>query len=505
MTSLLNIANLSIRFNPDVNQTDAVCDLDLTVAPGECVALVGESGSGKTLTGLSIMQLLPPGAHVGTHSNLMLNDIPLLNLKQKTMRSHLGKEVAMIFQDALSAFNPIQTLKKQLLEMRRAHYRESKHKSLRIIKERCLEVGLNNPDDILTKYPHELSGGMRQRAMIAMALVNDPLLLIADEPTTALDTLLQQQIIDLLKQCQEQRRCAILFITHDFHVVKRMANRVAVMQHGKLVETGNIPAFFHTASHPYSKHLLSSLLTLSPKESTDASDCVLSAHQLSKRFGNHLACDSISFNLYRSKTLALIGESGSGKTSVARMVAGLSTIDDGNMCWPNTTPSIQMIFQDPYGSLNPRMTIGHILAETLRQHQDLKRSLAFEQAKQHLLEVGLPSDFVWRYPHELSGGQRQRVAIARALTTRPDILILDEPTSALDVTIQKHLLHLLKDLQKQYHMAYLLITHDMGVVADMADDVMVIRHGQCVESNTAKLLLTQPTHAYTQSLLNHAI
>ncbi len=505
MTSLLTIDNLSIRFNPDANQTDAVCGLDLVVAPGECVALVGESGSGKTLTGLSIMQLLPPGAHVGTHSNMMLNDIPLLNLKQKTMRSHLGNEVAMIFQDALSAFNPIQTLQKQLLEMRRAHHHEPKNKSLAIIKERCVEVGLTKPDAILNKYPHELSGGMRQRAMIAMALVNDPALLIADEPTTALDTLLQQQIIDLLKQCQEKRRCAIVFITHDFHVVKRMANRVAVMQQGKLVETGNIPEFFQTASHPYSKHLLSSLLTLSPKENTDTSEHVLSAHQLTKRYGSHLACNSISFTLYRSKTLALIGESGSGKTTLARMVAGLSTIDNGNMSWPNSAPSIQMIFQDPYGSLNPRMTIGHILAETLRQHQHIKRSLAFEQAKHHLLEVGLPSDFVWRYPHELSGGQRQRVAIARALTTRPDILILDEPTSALDVTIQKQVLHLLKDLQNQYYMAYLLITHDMGVVADMADDVMVIRNGQCVESNTAQSLLTQPIHEYTKTLLNHAI
>lgn len=504
MTSLLSINTLSLCFNPDSNQKDAVSDVTLSFSPGECVALVGESGSGKTLTGLSIMQLLPPGAHVDMKSNIMLNDIPLLNLKQKTMRSHLGKEVAMIFQDALSAFNPVQTLKKQLLEMRREHHKEPKQKSLDIIRARCLEVGLDNPDAILKHYPHELSGGMRQRAMIAMALVNDPLLLIADEPTTALDTLLQQQIIDLLKQCQQKRHCAIMFITHDFHVVKRMADRVAVMQQGKIVETGNVPEFFETASHPYSKHLLSSLLSITPKQPSERKECIISAKALCKRFGDHLACDSISFDLYPSRTLAVIGESGSGKTTLARMLAGLTPITQGSIQWPNEQPSIQMIFQDPYGSLNPRMTVGSMLCETLRCHHKTDRDDTLQKAKKHLQEVGLETDLIWRYPHELSGGQRQRVAIARALTTRPDLLILDEPTSALDVTIQKQVLSLLKNIQKQYSMAYMLITHDMGVVADMADDVMVIRHGQCVESNTATTVLTQPIHNYTKSLLKHA-
>ncbi|MHB1230040.1 MAG: ABC transporter ATP-binding protein [Halothiobacillus sp.] len=526
---LLSIQNLSAQFGTGAA---VLVGVSLTVAVGQRVALVGESGSGKTITALSILQLLDEVRY--TTGAVTFAGMDLLAASKPQLRRIRGREIGMIFQEPMTALNPLKTIGAQISEVIVQHEGLSSTAVHTRVIELLEQVQLSEPTERARAFPHQLSGGQRQRAMIAMALACRPKLLIADEPTTALDVTLQRQIMELLMALQQSWGMALLLITHDLNLVRRYADVVAVMQHGHIVEHGAVADIFAHPQHPYTQQLLAAapVPELLPVIAADA-PTVLAAHELTVEFRQprprfpgekrrwwssatlpFIALDQLSLQLAAGETLGVIGESGSGKSTLAlallrlihsrgdiaiegKAVQGLS-----EQAFRPFRRHIQIVFQDPFGALSPRMTLGEIIGEGLRVHEPrLLPDDRLEKIQAVMHAVGLTDMSLHRYPHEFSGGQRQRIAIARALILRPRILILDEPTSALDATVQKQILTLLRDLQRTLGLSYLFITHDLRVVQAMAHRVMVLYQGRVVEAGETARVFHAPQHAYTQQLI----
>ncbi|HEX7218980.1 MAG TPA: ABC transporter ATP-binding protein [Burkholderiales bacterium] len=500
--TLLSVRDLRVSFGA----TQAVRGVSFDLAEESTLALVGESGSGKSVTALSILGLLPPNATVR-------GEILFENQKPNLPKMR-GKAVSMIFQEPMSSLNPVFSVGFQVGEVLRAHLGFSRKKA----RERTLrlfeEVGLARPEEKLERYPFQLSGGEQQRVMIAMAIACEPKLLIADEPTSALDVTVQKQILELLAALRRRRRMALLFITHDLGLVGQVADRVAVMREGRLVEEGNTRELFAAPKDAYTRTLLAARPRIDGpfKRTRKEGSIVLEARGLAKSFGGVPAVKGASFTLARGRTLGLVGESGSGKTTLGLLVARLHQASAGATLLHGRDAAgvpprefkraVQIVFQNPYASLNPRFSIGQTLTEPMRIHgigagDAERRGLAAEL----LAKVGLPASALFKYPHEFSGGQRQRIAIARALSLKPELVVCDEAVSALDVSIQAQLLKLLQDLQDEYAMSYLFISHDLAVVRSMADEVMVMKDGEIVEMASADEIYSRPRHPYTQTLL----
>ncbi len=526
VTPLLEVRHLDVRFHLPGGVVNAVTDASFTLEPGHTLALVGESGSGKSVTALSVLQLLPyPLAGHGAASSIRFKGEELVGAPPATLLDVRGNKIAMIFQEPMTSLNPLHTIEKQIRETLVLH----KGLSGNAARARALElldmVGIPDAAKRLSAYPHELSGGQRQRVMIAMALANEPDILIADEPTTALDVTIQAQILKLLKDLQTQFGMALLLITHDLNIVRVMAEEVCVMTGGRIVEQGAAQAVFENPQHEYTRRLLAAQPKGRPDAGpTDAQEVVsgdnVKVHfpirkGVLKRTVDHIrAVDGISLRLREGHTLGVVGESGSGKTTLAlallRLVGSKGSIvfRDRNVTdlrFKQLRPlrrEMQIVFQDPYGSLSPRLSIGQIVGEGLDLHR-LGTNSAEREAMviDALREVGLDPDSRHRYPHEFSGGQRQRIAIARAMVLKPKLVVLDEPTSALDMSVQAQIVDLLRDLQKRHDLAYLFISHDLNVVRAMAHDILVMRHGQVVEQGPADEVFTQPREAYTRALM----
>ncbi len=524
---LLDIEQLTVSFHSPDGTVEAVRGASLHIAPGETVALVGESGSGKSVTALSIMQLLPPSAQLG--GSIRFRDRQLVGADQHTLRQLRGDQIGMIFQEPMTSLNPLHKLEKQIGETLMLHRGMSRIKA----RERTLEllrlVRIPNPEQRLEAFPHQLSGGQRQRVMIAMALANEPELLIADEPTTALDVTIQAQILELLNDLQRRFGMALLLITHDLGIVRRMAERVYVMSRGELVETGPMQQVFEQPYHDYTRRLLAAEPGVRGQHPDGKAPVVLEAREVKvwfpikagviKRTVDHIkAVDGIDLTLREGHTVGVVGESGSGKTTLAMALLRLEH-SQGSIRFRGRElqglrskalrplrAGMQVVFQDPFGSLSPRLSVQQVIEEGLQVHRlggntDEREQLVI----QALTEVGLDPDSRFRYPHEFSGGQRQRIAIARAMVLHPRLLVLDEPTSALDVSVQAQIVDLLRQLQARHKLAYLFISHDLRVVRALADEVIVMRDGRVVESGSAEQVFEQPRADYTRELLAAAL
>ncbi|RAU24005.1 microcin ABC transporter ATP-binding protein [Paramagnetospirillum kuznetsovii] len=518
---LLVVDDLAVSFGP----VDAVKGVSFTLARGETLALVGESGSGKSVTALSILQLLPyPRAH-HPRGSIALEGVELVGAPEPVLRRVRGARVAMVFQEPMTSLNPLHSIEKQVGEVLEIH------EGLRgaALKARVLEllhlVGIPNAAQRLDALPHELSGGQRQRVMIAMALANTPDILIADEPTTALDVTIQAQILKLLKDLQARFGMAMLFITHDLGIVRKMADRVCVMSQGAIVESGAVARVFDAPAHPYTQRLLAAEPKGRPAHAEADGPVVMATEDLKvwfpikgglfhKTIGHIKAVDGVSLAVRRGRTIGVVGESGSGKTTLGlallRLLGSEGAIVFGDTAIQSLSAGalrplrreMQMVFQDPYGSLSPRMSVGEIVGEGLEVHGLAtgpgERDAAIVAA---LEEVGLDPAARHRYPHEFSGGQRQRIAIARALVLKPKFIVLDEPTSALDVSVQAQIVDLLRDIQARHAIAYLFISHDLRVVRALADQLMVMKDGKVVEAGPADALFHSPQTAYTKALM----
>ena len=520
---LLNIRNLSVAFTGKT----VVEDIDLKVVTGECVALVGESGSGKSVTALSVLGLLPYPLASHPSGEILFNGNDLLKLKEPQLRAIRGNRISMIFQEPMTSLNPLHTVEKQIGESLLLHAAMNRQQARSRILELLDLVGIPDPKSRLKQYPHELSGGLRQRVMIAMALANEPELLIADEPTTALDVTIQQQILELLKSLQTKLNMSVLLITHDLNIVRRFADRVYVMHQGQLVETAPTVDLFAKPKEIYTQVLLAAEPDGKPADIPDKSPVILKTDALKvwfpiqsglfKRVKNyHKAVNDINLTLKRGETLGVVGESGSGKTTLALAILRLTT-STGEIHFAgqdlNQLPQkavkplrkqMQIVFQDPFGSLSPRMLVGESIAEGLEVHGVRDPADIEKRVIQALEDVGLSADIRNRYPHEFSGGQRQRIAIARALVLRPELIVLDEPTSALDRTVQKQIIELLRDLQTRYQLSYLFISHDLAVVRALSHKLLVMKSGVAVEQGDASDIFNHPQHPYTQQLLKAA-
>ena len=522
---ILRVENLRVKIG---NKT-LLDSISFKIEEGEIFALVGESGSGKSLTSLAIMRLLPNGINI-IGGDILLKDKSLFRLPEYQMQKIRGKSIAMIFQEPMSALNPVMTIGEQVAEIIRLHLNlkssEIKNRAISLFRE----VGIRDAEGRYNYYPHQFSGGEKQRVMIAMALACEPDLLIADEPTTALDVTIQAQVLKLLKEIQKRRSLSILFITHDMGVVAEIADRVAVMRYGKILEQNSADIFFRNPSHPYSKKLLSDLNIKKETIESIKSEKLLEIKDLKVYFpikkgifqrviGYIKAVDGVSLTIPKGKTLALVGESGSGKSTIGEAIIRLIDITNGEIFYNGVEISklsqksflkyrskIQIIFQDPYSSLNPRMSIGEIIREGIISLKVLKRDRELQDRyiKNLLLKVGLKEEHFNRYPHEFSGGQRQRIGIARALAVKPELIICDEPTSALDVSVRVQILKLLKKLQRDENLSYLFITHDLSTIPIIADEVVVMRRGKIVEHGLVKDIMQNPKKDYTKELLASA-
>ncbi len=523
---LLTVRDLSVSFGHDERETKAVKHISFDIAKGETVALVGESGSGKSVSALSIMQLLPyPTAHHPSGS-IKLNGTEVIGAPEETMRKLRGNQVAIVFQEPLTSLNPLHTIEKQIGEIRFVHKKMDKAAARARTLELLKEVGLPNAEERLGAYPHQLSGGQRQRVMIAMALANDPDLLIADEPTTALDVTIQAQILKLLQEIQRQRGMSILLITHDLGIVRKVSDRVCVMQGGEIVESGATERIFERPEHPYTKYLLAAEPKGNPLPAPDDAKTVVKAENLRVWFpirrgvlrrpvGYVKAVDGVDVEIREGHTVGVVGESGSGKTTLAMGLLRLERSEgpitfNGHRIdgydWKEMRPlrrEMQIVFQDPFSSLSPRLSVGQIIEEGLRVH-DLA-GYTYEARRETistaLKEVGLPPEAQDRYPHEFSGGQRQRIAIARAIVLKPKFIVLDEPTSALDMSVQAQIVDLLRDLQDRHRLAYLFISHDLKVVRALADELIVMKDGKVVEQGSAAKIFDDPSEEYTKALM----
>jgi microcin C transport system ATP-binding protein len=520
-TPLLVVDDLAVSFGA----VEAVKGVSFTLSKGETLALVGESGSGKSVTALSILQLLPYPRAVHPKGSIRLDGTELVGASERTLRSVRGGRIAMVFQEPMTSLNPLHSIAAQVGEVLELHL-GLRGPGLRArVVELLSLVGIPEPEKRLGALPHELSGGQRQRVMIAMALAGEPDILIADEPTTALDVTIQAQILALLKDLQSRLGMALLFITHDLGIVRRMADRVCVMTGGEIVESGPLPAVFDAPAHPYTRRLLEAEPKGKPHRAGEGEPVVIMVRDLKvwfplkagiwrKTIGHIKAVDGVSLELKRGHTIGVVGESGSGKTTLGLALLRLLE-SEGEIAFAGTPiqsmsagtlrplrRQMQMVFQDPYGSLSPRMSVGQIVGEGLEVHEPAMPGPERERLiGEALAEVGLDPETRDRYPHEFSGGQRQRIAIARALVLKPKFIVLDEPTSALDVSVQAQIVDLLRDLQARHSLAYLFISHDLRVVRALADDVMVMKDGRVVEMGRADDLFKAPKTDYTRALM----
>src|SRR3954464_8975235 len=528
MTDLvLDIDNLVVGLGKNPAGQRIIDGISLQVRDGETLCLVGESGSGKSVTSLTVMGLLQKGALVPSGGSIRLVGEELLTASDRRLRQLRATTMAMIFQEPMTALNPVVPVGRQIDEVLRAHTDLDARDRRKRILEMMEQVRLPEVERIFASYPHRLSGGQRQRIMIAMALVLEPKLLIADEPTTALDVTTQKQILTLVRDLQRDHGTAVLFITHDMGVVAEIADRVAVMRQGRLVETGSLETILRTPAMEYPRNLLSAVPSLVPRTARveSAEPIVLETNQLGKIYRERsflgtvrevAAAQDVTFTLRKGRTLGIVGESGSGKSTVARCIVRLIDPTSGGIRLVGREISdlsrrllqphrkkIQIIFQDPYRSLNPRITVGETIAEGPINY-GMPHRQALARAAELLELVDLPVDAVSRYPHQFSGGQRQRIAIARALALDPDVLVADEAVSALDVSVQAQVLELLDDIQQRLGIALLFITHDLRVAAQICDDVAVMQHGRLVEQGRGGEILPQPQQAYTRQLLDAA-
>jgi len=523
--TLVSVEDLSVDFRSGGKINHAVKQISFDIGKAETVALVGESGSGKTVTALSILRLLPYPAALHPSGVIHFKGEDLMALAPDSLRHVRGNQISMIFQEPMTSLNPLHTIEQQIGEVLKIHRGLSNH----AVRERVLDlldkVGIEDPKGRLDSYPHQLSGGQRQRVMIAMALANEPDLLVADEPTTALDVTIQAQILDLLLKLKSEFNMAMLLITHDLGIVRKMADRVCVMTNGEIVERGTTHDIFTAPQHPYTKHLLASEPKGTPPAVNAKAPVILEARDLKVWFpikrgflrrvvGHIKAVDGIDLAVKEGQTLGVVGESGSGKTTLGLALLRLVSSEGPIVYLGNRIDGydskrmrpirrdMQIVFQDPYGSLSPRLSVGQIIEEGLLiQKPGMDRAERRARVSKALKEVGLDPTFQDRYPHEFSGGQRQRIAIARALVLEPKFLILDEPTSALDVSVQAQIVDLLRDLQKRYKLAYLFISHDLKVVRALANAIIVLRHGKVVEQGPARTVFAKPKTDYTKALL----
>ena len=524
--TLVSVEDLSVDFRGGAgNVVHAVKNVSFDIGKAETVALVGESGSGKTVTALSILRLLPYPAASHPSGVIRFKGEDLMALPLDGLRHVRGNQISMIFQEPMTSLNPLHTIEQQIGEVLKIHRGLSNSAAQARVLDLLNKVGIEDPKGRLDSYPHQLSGGQRQRVMIAMALANEPDLLIADEPTTALDVTIQAQILDLLLKLKSEFNMAMLLITHDLGIVRKMADRVCVMTNGEIVERGQTRDIFASPQHPYTKHLLASEPKGTPPAADPKAPTILEAKDLRVWFpikrgfmrhtvGHIKAVDGIDLEVKEGQTLGVVGESGSGKTTLGLALLRLVSSDgpiiylgdridgyDSKKMRP-LRRDMQIVFQDPYGSLSPRLSIAQIIEEGLLiQKPDMDRTERRARVSKALKEVGLDPAAQDRYPHEFSGGQRQRIAIARALVLEPKFLILDEPTSALDVSVQAQIVDLLRDLQKRYKLAYLFISHDLKVVRALANDIIVLRHGKVVEQGPARTVFAEPKTDYTKALL----
>jgi len=521
MTVVLDVRDLRVAFRQDGKRIEAVKGVSFTVAKGETVALVGESGSGKSVTALSTVSLLGGNAEVSGSIDYLGQQ--MVGAAEPLLRKVRGNDISFIFQEPMTSLNPLHTLEKQLEESLALHQGLRGRAARARVIELLDKVGIDNAEGRLADYPHQLSGGQRQRVMIAMALANGPELLIADEPTTALDVTIQAQILELLADLKRAEGMSLLFISHDLGIVRRIADRVCVMQGGEIVEQGPVEEIFSNPQHPYTRKLLAAEPVGQPDPvAADAPEIVRTEHLkvwfpvqrgLMRRVVGHVkAVNDASLSVRAGETLGIVGESGSGKTTLAlavmRLIASEGPIvyagQDIAAWQPRQLRALrrdmQIVFQDPFGSLSPRMTAEQIIAEGLGVHGVDPGRNRREMVAEIMAEVGLDPAAMVRYPHEFSGGQRQRIAIARAMILRPKLLVLDEPTSALDMTVQVQIVDLLRDLQRRHGLAYLFISHDLRVVRAVSHQVMVMKRGDVVEAGPAAELFHAPQHPYTREL-----
>ncbi|MDG1451000.1 MAG: ABC transporter ATP-binding protein [Ascidiaceihabitans sp.] len=522
MTVLLDVQNLNVGFRQDGVVTPAVRGVSFTVNRGEVVALVGESGSGKSVSALSTVSLLGDSAQVT--GSVKYDGQELIGADERRLRQVRGNDISFIFQEPMSSLNPLHTIEKQLTESLALHQGIIGAQARGRVLELLEKVGIRDAETRLSSYAHQLSGGQRQRVMIAMALANKPDILIADEPTTALDVTIQAQILDLLKDLKDAEGMGLLFITHDLAIVRRIADRVFVMQQGEVVESGPTAELFANPQHPYTIKLLSAEPSGQPEPVAENAPVVVETDKLKiwfpihggmlrRTIGHIKAVNASSLSVRAGETLGIVGESGSGKTTMAlaimRLIAsegGITYKGQDIRSWStkqlrHLRKDMQIVFQDPYGSLSPRMTCAQIISEGLKIHNVDPDRDQRDLVAEVMLETGLDPATMDRYPHEFSGGQRQRIAIARAMVLRPKLLVLDEPTSALDMTVQVQIVELLRELQKKYGLAYLFISHDLKVIRAMSHKVIVMKQGDVVEQGTAEDLFENPQTEYTRQLL----
>ncbi|RWB33876.1 MAG: ABC transporter ATP-binding protein [Mesorhizobium sp.] len=525
---LLSVRDLSVAFAQEGRQSMAVDHISFDIAKGETVALVGESGSGKSVSALSVLKLLPYPAASHPSGKILFQGADLLATDEKALRRVRGNKITMIFQEPMTSLNPLHTIEQQIIEVLALHQglgdRQAKARTLELLNE----VGIREPEKRLDAYPHQLSGGQRQRVMIAMALANEPELLIADEPTTALDVTVQAQILELLAELKSRKGMSMLFITHDLGIVRKIADRVCVMTKGKIVETGPTKDIFANPQHTYTRHLLAAEPKGKPPAANAAAKPVMTGQDIKVWFpikkgffrrtvDNVKAVDGIDVTVRAGQTLGVVGESGSGKTTLglalARMISSAGTIkfngrDINELSFNAMRPlrrELQIVFQDPFGSLSPRMSVSEIIEEGLKIHEP---KLSHDERDKRIVdvlgEVGLDPATRNRYPHEFSGGQRQRIAIARAMVLNPRFVMLDEPTSALDMSVQAQVVDLLRSLQAKHDLAYLFISHDLKVIRALANDVIVMRNGRIVEAGPSEQIFERPQTDYTKALISAA-
>ena len=526
---LLEVKNLELSFGNNDSYFKALKNISFDIYPNETVSIVGESGSGKSVTAMGVMSLIQKaGGNIENGSIIFDEKYNMVNIEEEKARSIRGNMISMIFQEPMTSLNPVFTVGEQILEALITHKNVSKEKGRQMVIEAMKEVKIAQAEKRFSQYPHELSGGMRQRIMIAMALVCEPKLLIADEPTTALDVTIQAQILWLIKQLKENHGTAVMFITHDLGVVAQISDRVVVMKRGSIIETGTVNQIFNNPEDPYTKNLIESVPKLGNEHQKlyrEENEFILEFNNVTVKYPvrrgilNNVttelcAVDRANFKIKEGQTLGIVGESGCGKSTIAKTVAGLVKPESGEIILDGTNAldlkgrdlqnfkkNIGMIFQDPFASLSPRRTAAQQISEPLEIHNAGSRKFIQERVEWLINKVGLDNSHLYRYPHEFSGGQRQRISIARALATQPRLLVCDEPTSALDVSIQAQILNLLKDLQEQLNLTILFISHDLPVVRQMCDRIGVLKNGKLCEVSETENLFKNPSHDYSRELL----
>ncbi|MEZ9059204.1 ABC transporter ATP-binding protein [Vibrio pelagius] len=523
--TVLTIENLSVGFGRKNAIEQVTHNVSLSIKRGETLALVGESGSGKSVSANAVLKLLPKGSSHYLTGRVNFAGTDILSCSERELRGIRGGRIGMIFQEPMVSLNPLHKVGKQLVETLAIHRGMRTNKAQALAVEWLSKVGIRHPEQKINAYPHELSGGERQRVMIAMALINEPELLIADEPTTALDVSVQAQILNLLKALQQELGMAMLFITHDLSIVRKIADRVAVMKDGELVEEGECTSLFTTPKHPYTKKLIDSDPKGLPVPVTAGASSLLNVEQLKvwfpitgglfKRTISHVkAVTDMQFDLKQGHSIGLVGESGSGKSTtgmaILKLVESEGSIQyDGNQIQGLNRQEMlpyrsrmQVVFQDPFSALNPRMSVAQVIGEGLRVHQELDEAELDQRICEVMKEVDLEPETRHRYPNEFSGGQRQRIAIARALVLKPEFILLDEPTSSLDRTVQAQVLELLKSLQEKYQLTYLFISHDLNVVKSLCHYTIVMKAGEVIEKGETEQLFSNPQHEYTKQLVS---